>query len=70
MTNFNKVAPDLTEASLMELFAAIKAEPISLRPTRLVISEEGLERAKQMAADDPELRRLMLAEFPQFEGII
>jgi hypothetical protein len=61
---------DLTEESLLGLMKAVRAAPLSMMPTQLVISEEGIERMKLLCADDPEFRKRVLAEFPQFEGIL
>jgi hypothetical protein len=62
-------AVDFTEESLVELMSAIRA-PMHFKPSQLVVTEEGLERMKTLCADDPEFRKRVLAEFPQFEGVL
>jgi hypothetical protein len=61
---------DLNEESLLSLLATVREELISVRPPQLVTSEEALERVKALCADDPEFRKRVLAEFPQFEGVL
>lgn len=60
---------DLNEKSLMGLLEAIRA-PMFIKPSQLVVSQEGIDRMKQLCADDPEFRKRVLAEFPQFEGVL
>jgi|HubBroStandDraft_2_1064218.scaffolds.fasta_scaffold236363_1 hypothetical protein len=60
---------DLTEESLMELLSAIRA-PMHLKPSQLIVTEEGIERMRGLCDDDPEFRKRVLAEFPQMEGIV
>ncbi len=61
---------DLTEASLLEFRKALRAEPISFKPSQLIVFQEGLDHMKALCAADPEYRKRVLAEFPQFEGIL
>lgn len=61
---------DLNEKSLLELRDAIRAPHMSLKPTHLVVSQEGLDRVKALCADDQEYRKRVLAEFPQLEGMV
>ena len=60
---------DLNEQSLIELLEAIRA-PMFAKPSQLVVSQEGIDRMKQLCAENPEFRKRVLAEFPQFEGIL
>jgi len=60
---------DLDEESLSELLSEIRA-PLYMKPSQLIVSEEGIERMKELCAQDAEFRKRVLAEFPQFEGIL
>jgi hypothetical protein len=60
---------DLDEQSLLELRKAIRS-PLVIKPSQLVVSQEGLDRMKRLCADDPEFRKRVIAEFPQMEGIV
>ena len=60
---------DLNEDSLRQLRKAIREHTI-LRPTQIMVSEEGLSRMKALCADDPEFRKRVLAEFPHLEGVL
>jgi hypothetical protein len=60
---------DLTEKSLRGLLDHIRSD-VSLKPSHLVVSQEGLDRMKALCADDPAFRERVLAEFPQMEGIL
>jgi hypothetical protein len=63
------MANDLNENSLLELRNVLHA-PLTMKPSQLVVSVEGIERMKSLCANDPEFRKRVLAEFPQFEGIL
>lgn len=61
--NFNNtIAADLTESSMLELLRYIRSEKCTIRPAQLVITEEGLAYAKELASQDPEFARRVLAE--------
>jgi DNA-directed RNA polymerase subunit F len=57
------MANDLTEESLAELLAHIRSEPV-FQPRQLIVTQEGLEFARQLAKEDPEFARRVREEFP------
>jgi hypothetical protein len=61
---------DLNEKSLLELREALRGPNMAFKPSRIVVSQEGLDRVKALCAADPEYRKRVLAEFPQLDGII
>jgi hypothetical protein len=68
-SNIPSDAKGLTEDSFADLLSAIRA-PMYLKPSQLIVTEEGIERVKSLCADDPEFRKRVLAEFPQFGDIL
>lgn len=54
---------DLNEESLLGLMESLKGEAFTFRPTRITISPQYLEEAKQFAKHDPEFARIVKEEF-------
>jgi hypothetical protein len=55
---------DLNERSLLALVERFEPEPLAVSPRLLVITEEGLAYARDLAARDPEFARRVREEFP------
>jgi hypothetical protein len=60
---------DISEKSLLGLLDHIRSD-VSVRPSHLVVCQEGLDRMKALCEADPAFRKRVLAEFPQMEGIL
>jgi hypothetical protein len=60
---------DLTEESFTDLMSLI-SEPMSLRPSQLIVSQEGIDRMKFLCSENAEFRKRVLDEFPQLDGIV
>ena len=59
---------DLNEQALLECLHSVRK--VCIKPAYVRVTDAGLATIKEHCAEDPEFRRVVLAQFPQLEGVI